>query len=354
MSRRQNADLGRNGTEILRAATIEADAVGDDPLAHRVLGQRADGLLDGLLLALVVGSGTAERLDGLGRGGVGRAVAILLVGDLDGLGDVAGDDTLDGCIDLGAVVNDRLELERLDRTVGGDHAGHELTLQVDRLLDPHLAGLEAVGEDRLVDLGGAVFVVVEALLGAAGFDHHHGDVAVVELAPGDDDLERARFDLFVGRVRDPLAVLAERHPDDAERALEGDARQHERRRCGVDRQHVVLVALIGAEHGRDDLGLVAETLGERRAQGPVGEPAGEDRFLGGTTFPTEERAGDLAGRVGPLLDIDRQREEVHARTHALGSVGRGQHLRAADGRHDGALALRRELAGLEGERLVGS
>ena len=116
----------------------------------------------------------------------------------------------------------------------------------------------------------------------------------------------------------------------------------------------MLVVLVGAEHGRDDLGLVAEAVGERRAQRTVGETAGEDRFLGRTTFTTEERAGDLAGRVGPLLDIDRQREEVHARAKVLGRIGRGEHLRAADGRHDGSLALRRELAGLEGERLVGS
>ena len=195
--------------------------------------------------------------------------------------------------------------------------GDELTLERDRLLDPHLAGLEAVGEDVFVDLRGAVVVVVERVLGATGLDHHHGDVAVVEFAAGDDDLERAVLGLFVGRVRDPLAVWRVGHADGAERAVERDPRDHQRSRSGVDRQHVVRVVLVGADHGGDDLGLVAEAVGERRAQRPVGEAAGEDRVLGRAAFTTEERAGDLAGGVGTLFDVDRQREEVHARRARL-------------------------------------
>ena len=123
---------------------------------------------------------------------------------------------------------------------------------------------------------------------------------------------------------------------------------HQRRRGGVDRQHVVRVLLVGAEDGRDDLGLVAEAVGERRAQRAVGEAAGEDGVLGRTAFTAEERAGDLAGGVRPLLDVDRQREEVDARTDVVGGVGGGQDRRAADGGDDGALALRGQLAGLEG------
>ena len=33
--------------------------------------------------------------------------------------------------------------------MGGDHRGKQLALECNRLLDPHLAGLEAVGEDEL-------------------------------------------------------------------------------------------------------------------------------------------------------------------------------------------------------------
>ena len=261
---------------------------------------------------------------------------------------------LDGGEDLGRVVEDRGPLHLLDRAGGRDDRGDELTLHRDRFLDPHLAGFEAVGEDFLGDLLGAVVVVVERVLAATGFDHHHGDVAVVEFTPGDDEFERAGFGFFVGRVGDPFAVDRVGHADGADRALEGDARDHQRGRSGVDRQDVVGVVLVGTEDRRDDLGLVAEAVGERRAQRPVGQAAGEDGVLAGTTFAPEERAGDLAGRIGPLLDVDRQREEVHAFTHALGGVGGGQDLRATDRRHDGAHRLGGELAGFEGECLLGS
>ncbi len=261
---------------------------------------------------------------------------------------------LDGGEDLRRVVEDGSPLHLLDRAGGRDDRGDELTLHRDRFLDPHLAGFEAVGEDFLGDLLGAVVVVVERVLAATGFDHHHGDVAVVELTPGDDEFERAGFGFFVRRVGDPLAVDRVGHADGADRALERDARDHQRGRSGVDRQDVVRVVLVGTEDRRDDLGLVAEAVGERRAQRPVGEAAGEDRVLARTTFATEERAGDLAGRVGPLLDVDRQREEVHAFTHALGGVGGGQDLRPTDRRHDGAHRLRGKLARFEGECLLGS
>src|SRR5690606_18637184 len=77
-------------------------------------------------------------------------------------------------------------------------------------------------------------------------------------------------------------------------------------------------------------------------------------FLGGTALTAEERAGDLAGGVGALFDVDRQREEVDAGADVLGGVGRGEDGRAPDRGHDGALTLRGEFAGLEREGLVGT
>ena len=236
-------------------------------------------------------------------------------------------------------------------------AGDELALQGDRLLDPHLAGLEAVGEDVLGRPSGRRRRSrSKRLLGAAGLDHHHGDVAVVELAPGDDQLERAGVALVVGRVGDPLAVRPSRPC--------GRRRSGPRTGCPqiISAAEAALIdstscglLLVGAEDRGDDLGLVAEALGERRAQRPVGQAAGEDGVLGRTAFTTEERAGDLAGRVRPLLDVDRQREEVHARhARSLAALAVVSTRRATDGGHDGALDLRGKLAGLEGECLVGS
>ena len=187
-----------------------------------------------------------------------------------------------------------------------------------------------VGDDLLGDLRGAGLVVRDGLLGPAGLDHHDGDVAVGQLTAGHDELEGALVALLVGRVGHPAAVLAVGHADGADRAVERDAAQHQRSRGGVDRQHVVRVLLVGADDGDDDLGLVAEAVGERRAQRPVDEPAGQDGLLAGTALPAEEGAGDLAGRVGPLLDVDGQGEEVDAVTDAVGGVGGGQHGGAAD------------------------
>ena len=39
---------------------------------------------------------------------------------------------------------------------------------------------------------------------------------------------------------------------------------------------------------------------------------GEDRLLGRASLALEEAAGDLSGRVHPLLDVDGEREEVRA------------------------------------------
>ncbi|CAB4561856.1 unannotated protein [freshwater metagenome] len=354
--RRQDADLARQRTQVARAATVDAHALLDDPLADRLLGEAAHRLAD---LALATGE-VPRVVDRAGEGGdrrvgggVGGGVALGLAGDLDRLGDLRADGVLDGGEDVVAVVVGDRVLHRLDGALGGDHRGDELTLQRDRLLDPGLAGLEATGERGLVDLGCAVGVVLEALRGTTGLDHHDRDVARVELTTGDDELERAGLALFVGRVGDPLAALAVGHADGADRTVERDARDHQRRRGGVDAEHVVRVLHVGTEDREHDLDLVAEAVGERRPQRAVGEAAGEDRVLGGTALTTEERAGHLAGGVGTLLDVDGEREEVRAGAGLLGRVRRGEDGGAAQLGDDGALALLGELAGLERQGLVG-
>ena len=169
------------------------------------------------------------------------------------------------------------------------------------------------GDELLGHLRGALFVELPRELGATGFDHHDRDVAVVEQTAGDHDLERRVVALLERGVRDPLAVVV-REAHRADRAVERDAPDDQRGRRAVDRRDVVRVLQVGAEDGGDDLHLVAEPGRERRAQRPVGEPAGQDRLLAGATLTPEERAGDLARGVRPLLDVDRQREEVDALT----------------------------------------
>ena len=310
---------------------------------------RAGRLLDLLLAPLEL---VAELGEGLGDGGVGGGVALGLAGDGAGLGEVGADERLDLGLDVVLVVEDRRELERRDAAAGLDLLD-ELVLEVDRLLDPHLAGLEPVGDHLFGDLRGAGFVVVPRLLGAAGLHHHDGDV-VTDAAPGDDQLEGALLHLFEGGVRDPGALGAVGDAHGADRALERDARDRQRRGGAVDGEHVVGVLAVGAHDRDDDLGLVAEAVGEGRAQRPVDQAAGEDGGVGGTALPAEEAAGDAPGGVHPLLDVDREREEVDALTHALGGVGGDQCFGAGDLGDHGSLALEGQLARLEREGLVGA
>ncbi len=338
--RREHGDLAAQRTQVARTATVDACTLVDDALAHCLLGEAADSFLDLAFAAGERSAVTSELGDGIGGDGVGGGVAFGLAGDRGSERERGGGHRRHRVHDVLAVVELRRVGHRDDRALGGDHRSEELALQPDRLLDVLLAGFEAASEGCFVDLRSAVGVVVEALRGTAGLDHHDRDVTVVELTTGHDELERARLALFVGRVRDPLAGLAVRDSHRTDGTVERDARDHQRSRGGVDAQHVVRVRHVGAEDREHDLGLVAEALGECRTQRAVGEAAGEDRILGGTALTTEERARDLAGGVRTLFDVDGEREEVGARTDVLGSVRGGEHGGAAQACHDGPLALR--------------
>ena len=59
--------------------------------------------------------------------------------------------------------------------------------------------------------------------------------------------------------------------------------------------------------------------------------------------------GILPGGVGPLLDVDGQREEVGPLPDGSGRGGRGQQHGVADPGQDGAVGQLGQLAGLEGK-----
>src|SRR5690606_28020954 len=63
-----------------------------------------------------------------------------------------------------------------------------------------------------------------------------------------------------------------------------------------------------------------------RTDGTVHETGGEDLLLARPTFPLEEAARNLAGRVAPLAVLDRQRKEGQMRRLLL-RHGRDQHRR---------------------------
>ena len=274
-----------------------------------------------------------------------RSALTVMLGDL---GEALGADGLDAGGDLVGVVDLRLPLELVDQPgLGG--LGDQLALGVDRLADPGLGGLEAPGDDLFGHVRRAVLVELPGLLGAAGLDHHDGDVAVVVLATGDDELEGRVVALGVGGVRDPLALGRPGDAHGADGPLEGQARQHQGGRGAVDGDDVVGVLAVDAHDGDDDLGLVAVAVGEARPQRAVDQAAGEDGQVGGPALTPEEAAGDAPGGVHALLDVDRQREEVDALADVAGTVGGDEHLGLAEAGEDRALALEGQLAGLEGE-----
>ena len=135
----------------------------------------------------------------------------------------------------------------------------------------------------------------------------------------------------------------------ADRAEERQRRDRERRRGAVDREDVVRHDHVGGEHGADHLHLVLEALRPERPDRAVDHARGERRALGGAALPLEEAAGDLPGGVHPLLDVDRQREEVRVGARVVAPDGRREDHRVAASDDDRAVRLLRELARLEAQ-----
>ena len=120
----------------------------------------------------------------------------------------------------------------------------------------------------------------------------------------------------------------------------------QRRRRAHDRDDVGLVDLVGREDRRDDLDLVAEAVGERRADRAVDHASGERGLLARTRLALDEAAGELARGVHALFEVDRQREEVQV-LRELRRGGGDEHDRLALTNKNGATGLLGQLAGLQ-------
>ena len=182
-------DLGRQGADVRRAATVDADALLDDALAHELLGERPDGGLDLALTALE-----------LVRPGPRSPPVASSVAALRSV--------------LSAMRWASAERSRADRLHPGEHVGAVVGLRgpgrvgsctpalatssrcssIDSRIQV-LAASRPLGDDLLGHLGRARLVVGPGVLGAAGLDHHDGDVASPTWRAGDDQLE--------GRTRRP-------------------------------------------------------------------------------------------------------------------------------------------------------
>ena len=178
---------------------------------------------------------------------------------------------------------------------------------------------------------------------APGLDHHDRVAGA-----GDDQVELRVGELAVGRVDDELAVdAADAHG--ADRARERDLADRQRGRRGDRAEDVRLVLLVGREDRDDELDVVLVALGEERADRAVGQAGGQGRRLGRARLALDEAARDLARGVHPLLELDREREEVEAGAR-IGPVGGAEHHGVAVADGDGAAGEAGELAGLDGQR----
>ena len=231
-------------------------------------------------------------------------------------------------------LDDRLvHLRRLDLDLVLAGLLAQVVLRLAEALDLLVGDVERVEDLRLGDLAGARLDHQDGLLGA-----------------GDHQVERRlEQPLLVGVDEEvALGVLADPHGADGHR--ERDVGDHQRGARAVHREDVVGVLVVDRHGDRDELRLAVPALREERAQRPVDHARGERGLLARPALAPEEAAGDLARGVHPLLDVDRQRKEVH-----VARVPRGcgaQDHRLARLNYDGAAGLLGVLAGLEADRAL--
>ena len=176
-------------------------------------------------------------------------------------------------------------------------------------------------------------------------------IEMASVGARDDEVELRLLGLLQGRVDDEL-VADEADAHGADRALEGQLRQHQRGRGPVDAEDVERVHVIDREHRRDHLGLVAVPLGPQRPDRPVGHARRQGRAVARPRLALDEAAGDLARGVHALLDVHGQGEEVRPRARLLRAHRRHQHHRVARTDDDRAVRLLCQLARLELDRHV--
>ena len=194
--------------------------------------------------------------------------------------------------------------ERFSRPQLGLHP----LLERDDLADLLLAQRHRLDQELLGDLARLRF-------------HHHDPVR----GAGDHEVEVALRELLEGGLQHQFAIHVA-DPHGAHRSAEGDIGDGEGGASGDGPEGVRRVLHVDGEDGDHDLGIVPVAGGEEGAQRAVGEPRGEDRTGGRPPFPSEERAGDAAGGVEPLLKFDGEGEEIDAGARFAGGH-RAEHHR---------------------------
>jgi hypothetical protein len=215
----------------------------------------------------------------------------------------------------------------------------ELALCRADLLDLSVRDVERVEDLGLGNLVGAGLDHQDRILGARDHEVEVRALGLLRACAGG-----AAGDQILFGVDDEVAVdLADAHRADGRR--EGNVGDHHGGRGAVHREDVVRVLVVHRKRDRDELCVIAPVLREQRAQRPVDHARGQRRLLAGASLALEERAGDLAGRVHPLLDVDGEREKINV-AEISRDCGRKHHRVALTDDH-GSRRLLGHAAGLQ-------
>ena len=255
-------------------------------------------------------------------------LALLLVDDAHRLGDVFGE----------VLAHPALEIASTFKT-GYSRFGLPAFLRelVDRRDD--LANLGVRELDRAEELFLVDFV-------AAALDHHDGVGR-----SGDHDVHAAGLVLRQRRIADVLAVLVATDAHCGDGLIERNVAQRERGAGGADAEHVGVELGIDREHRRDDLNVVAKTVGEERTNRAIDLARADHRVLRRPAFALDVAAGDLSGGVHLLFEVAGQREKVDTFAGFFGGGDGAEHdVLIAITNQSGAVCLLREFAGFDDHR----
>ena len=135
----------------------------------------------------------------------------------------------------------------------------------------------------------------------------------------------------------------------AQRAVPGNVADGQGGGGADDGEDVGIVFAVGAQEDALHLDFVEPAFGEKRADGAVGQAAGEDFLFGGAAFALEIAAGEFAGGGGLFAVIHGQGEEILAGFGLDGGHGGDQDDGFAQLDGDGAVGLFGQFAGFDDE-----
>ena len=322
----QQSHFGSQRADFVHAAAVHALLLVQQPAAHDIFLSAVHTVVDERFL--------------LGVNGIKVLVHLLV----DGLQALVADGLVVGIHSELDVLHGEL-FDGLDHFLGGQVAG---------IFKLGLAdfGLNALDEfnDVLVGLvtgdNAVVHILVGNLVGAC-FDHGNTGIG-----GGNGDGHLGNLALLGVGVDDKLAVN-EAHAHSGNGSVPrhvGDGQSDGSTHHSGDFGGAVRVH---GHDGADDGNIVAHILGEQRTDGAVDDAAHQNGLVGGTAFPLQEGAGDLAHGIQLLLKVHGQREEINALTGLCSSGYRHMHHGLAIA--DQALAVGQlcHFAGFHNQRTAG-